>query len=306
MYNHQAANTTGSMRRQFRRFAGICLPNTGKGTVVRRERSAVDKQQRSWRLKRQTNKVVFWMLLPILILSAGWLVYTILLHSDIFRMSTVSVQGNQVTDQHQILKDAGLQRGVNLLDLDVNRIESLIRKEQWIEQVWVKRRWPSTVEIIVKEYKPFALVNLERDGNRQLYYMDSKGVVFAPSAADRDLDFPVVNGAGLAEELQEKRFAESSLGAMALDFLKLTARGNQILPTQAVSEINADPEKGLIVYLVDHPFPIYMGKEKISLRFSRLLRVLAKLYREDKIEGVSEIRMDYGENKILVSRTDEG
>ncbi|MCL7486690.1 MAG: FtsQ-type POTRA domain-containing protein [Desulfobulbaceae bacterium] len=306
MYNPRAAKTTGFFKRLFRRVAGMDLRASGRWyRPAIGKKGTVDSRQRSWRIKKISQKAMLFILMPLVVFSLGWLAYVMLLHSDIFRMTSVSVKGNQVTTPAQILKTAGLQRGVNLLTLDVSAIEASVRQEQWVDQVWLKRHWPSTVEIIIREYKPFALINLERDGIRQLYYMDSKGEVFAPSTAERDLDYPVVNGAGLAEDLQGKRFRENSLGATAFDFLKLTARGNQILPTQAVSEISVDRENGLIVYLVDHPFPIYMGKDKIRLRFDRLVRILAKLYRDDSIKGVGEIRMDYGEDKILVAGVDE-
>lgn len=281
------------------------MPAKAKHRNGWKKKDPVNSRQRTWRMKRMSQKALLWLLLPVIMAGLVGLGYNMLLSSDIFTITAVSVKGNQVTNQQQILKAAGLNLGGSLLTLDVPRIEALIMQEQWIDQVWIKRHWPSTVEVKIQEYKPFALINLERDGSRQLYYMNNKGVVFAPSTAARDLDYPVVNGSFLADDLHGKRFQEDSLGAMALDFLKLTARGNQILPTQAVSEINVDPEGGLIVYLVDHPFPIYMGKEKIKIRFSRLVRVLAKLYRDDKIKGVAEIRMDYADNKILVARIDE-
>lgn len=291
--------------RQLRRLLGMRMPAAGRSSYDVKKRGVIDGQQRSWRMKRLSQSVLLCLLLLVVIFSLGSLVYTLLLRSDIFRMTAVSVKGNQVITQQQILKTAGLHRGVNLLTLDISSVKISVRGEQWVEQVWVKRYWPSTVEIIIREYKPFALINLERDGTRQLYYMNSKGVVFAPSTAERDLDYPVVNGSGLADDLQGKRFQENSLGAMALDFLKLTARGNQILPTQAISEINVDTESGLIVYLVDHPFPIYIGRDKIRLRFKRLVKILAKLYRDDKIKDIAEIRIDYADNKILVARVDE-
>ncbi|MHB8809351.1 MAG: hypothetical protein ACYC9M_04985, partial [Desulfobulbaceae bacterium] len=95
--------------------------------------------------------------------------------------------------------------------------------------------------------------------------------------------------------------APDSLTGLALDFLHLIARGNQVLPSQGVSEVHVNPEKGLVVYLIDHPFPIYMGKEKVRTRFNLLVRVLAQLYQQDKVNGVAEIRMDYAEDKILVA-----
>lgn len=306
MNNPQTANTTGSSRCGVGRFATTWLPSKIKHGNEKRKKDLVEKRQRTFRAKRISQKVMLWLLLPVLIICLVGLVYTMLLRSDIFRITMVSVKGDQVTTQEQILKTAGVRRGNNLLTLDVSLIEDSIKKEQWVDKVWVKRQWPSTVEIIVQEHKPFALINLERDGIKQLYYMDKKGVVFAPSTAKRDLDYPVVNGSLLADYMQGKQFIEGSPGALALEFLKLTAKGNQILPTQAVSEININQEGSLIVYLVDHPFPIYMGNEKIKIRFNRLVKVLAKLYQDEKIEGVAEIRMDYDNNKILVARIDEG
>jgi cell division protein FtsQ len=303
MYNPQPANTVGSLKRKSRLFSRIRVPSAGKYMSGGKKKATVEHQY-SWQMKKVSQKVMLWLLLMGFVFCLAWLFYTMLLRSDIFRMTSVSVQGNKVTTQQQILAKAGLHGGRNLLTLDVSQIKSLILQEQWIEEVSVNRHWPSTVEIVIREYKPFALINLERDGTQQLYYINNKGIIFAPSSAEKDLDYPVVNGSGLADDLLGKRFQKDSLGSMALDFLKLTARGNQILPIQAVSEINVDPELGLIVYLVDHPFPIYMGKDDIRLRFGRLVRVLAKLYKDDEVKGVAEIRMDYGDNKILVARVE--
>jgi len=303
MYNPQPANTVGPLKRKSRLFSWIRVSSAGRHISGGKKRAAVEHQY-SWQMKKVSQKIMLWLVLMVFIFCLAWLFYTMLLRSDIFRMTSVSVLGNKVTTQQQILGKAGLHRGRNLLTLDVSQIKSLILEEQWVETVKVNRHWPSTVEIVIHEYKPFALINLERDGAQHLYYINNKGVIFAPSSAEKDLDYPVVNGSGLADDLQGKRFQEDSLGSMALYFLKLTAKGNQILPIQAVSEINVDPELGLIVYLVDHPFPIYMGKDDIRLRFGRLVRVLAKLYKDDEVKGVAEIRMDYGDNKILVARVE--
>lgn len=243
--------------------------------------------------------------LTVVVAGLGYLGFTTLEQSNIFRITTISVRGNQLTTKQQILEAADLQRGGNLLTLDASGIVTRVREMKWVDDVWVKRHWPSTVELVIREHKAFALVNLEQDGAKQLYYMNSRGEVFAPLTMAKDLDYPVVNGSGLAGDLQGRFFRKNSLGAMALEFLQLTAQGNQVLPTQAVSEINLDQEEGLIVYLVDHPFPIYMGKEDVRVRFGRLIRLLAQLYKDDRIEGVSEIRMDYAENKILVARLDK-
>lgn len=296
---------SGPKRKSVDRFSDTWMPSTMKQNKFRNKKSDLDNPQRSWRIRRISQKALLWMLLPVVVLSVAWLGYVMLLRSDIFRMTTVTVKGNQVLNQQQVLNRAGIRPGINLLAMDIAQLEASIRQEKWIEQVWIKRHWPSTLEIIIREYKPFALMNLESNGNKQLYYVNRNGVVFAPSTTKKDLDYPVINGKFPAAKMVGNKLPTHSLGSMALEFLRLTDRGNQILPTQAISEIKVDPEEGLVVYLVDYPFPIYMGNDKIRVRFSRLVKVLAKLYKEDRIKGIAEIRMDYAENKILVSRVGE-
>ncbi|GAB4332298.1 MAG: hypothetical protein Kow0089_00110 [Desulfobulbaceae bacterium] len=306
MFRPQAADTSEFVRRGLNlvvRARPDSAPRLGAG---RRRKPSVDAEQRSLRLRKRSRRMLPWLLGPFVVLLLLWSGFNLLARSDIFRLTEVEVAGNRTVDKEQILKSSGLRRGVNLLRLDPGQIGARIAADPWIEDVQVKRRWPSSVQIIVTEYKPFALVNLERDGVRQLYYMDRKGTVFAVAAAERDLDYPVVNGAGLVDDMDGKRLRGGTLGAAALEFLRLTASGNQVLPAQAVSEIGVDPEDGLTVYLVDHPFPIYMGKSDIRTRFRRLVKVLARLYKTDEIHDVTAIRMDYGENKILVTRKRKG
>jgi hypothetical protein len=103
----------------------------------------------------------------------------------------------------------------------------------------------------------------------------------------------------------DDHFMPSTLAAKALKFLHLAARGNAILPVQAISEIHVDAD-GLVVYLVDRPFPIYVGTERIQTKYYRLVKILERLYKKKKIAEIKEIRMDYTENKVLVAMVSPG
>jgi hypothetical protein len=63
-------------------------------------------------------------------------------------------------------------------------------------------------------------------------------------------------------------------------------------------------EKGIIVYLVEHPFPIYVGYGNVEKRYYQLVKLLERFYRKKRIEGIEEIRMDYHEGRILVARSE--
>lgn len=83
--------------------------------------------------------------------------------------------------------------------------------------------------------------------------------------------------------------------------LLLAAKGNAILPIQSVSEVHIDQQQGLIVYLIDQPFPVYFGKDRLQTKYFRLVKVLEQLYAKKQVDAVKEIRMDYSDDKILVT-----
>jgi len=266
-----------------------------------RHANAVTGYQRPLKLKRLLRSVYFCLAAVIVVAATGWFSVVLLAESDIFRVSSVEVSGNRVLTEQQVLDSSGLSLGTNMLDFELRQIEGKVRNLPWIDEVTVQRSWPSTVEIAVREHKPLALINLPEGGRRQLHYVDTDGHVFVPAEGDTDLDFPVLTGNGLDGDIDGMDIRPDSLSAKAMYFLKLAAQGSQILPLQAVSEIRVSREQGLIVYLADHPFPIYMGGEKIRERYYLLVRLLAQLYNKDKIADIKEIHMNYAEDKIMVA-----
>lgn len=307
MYVPQGIKKPGPARLLLLRLADAC-----RGSALPHYRGrkasngAVASQQRTWKLKKMGRSAVCLLLVAMAGGAVCWLVSALVLRTDIFAVTALAVQGNRMASEQQILDKGGLRPGMSMMGLDCEEAASRILAHPWVEEATVRRQWPATVLVEVRERQPLALVNLEREGRRQLYYLDRKGEVFAPTTPSRDLDFPVVTGKVATTEGRTLMVADDSLAKLALDFLSLAAEGNQILPSQGVSEIHLSPEKGLVVYLVDHPFPIYMGKEKVRTRFNLLVRVLAQLYRQDKVKEVAEIRMDYAEDKILVANIGTG
>ncbi|HBI16048.1 MAG TPA: hypothetical protein DDY20_11130 [Desulfobulbaceae bacterium] len=303
MYVSQGIKKAGQGRRLLFRLADAC-----RNCVVLRSRnrkakrgSAVVSQQRVWKLKKLSRGVTCFLLASLTGGALCWLAFLMLARSNVFAVSVLTVQGNMMATEQQVLEKAGLRPGMSLLVLDCKQVEGRVLEHPWVEQATVRRQWPSTVVVQVREREPLALVNIERLGRRQLYYLDSKGEVFAPTTPSRDLDFPVLTGEVVTAQDGTMRIADDSLTRLALDFLNLAAHGNQVLPSQGISEVHVSPEKGVVVYLIDHPFPIYMGKEKMRNRFNLLVRVLTQLYQQDKVKGVAEIRVDYTDDKILVA-----
>jgi hypothetical protein len=145
------------------------------------------------------------------------------------------------------------------------------------------------------------MVPLKRKEGRSLHYMDGKCVVFAEVSPGQDMDFPVITGELELLGLEEDTIRDDSPAGKALAFLRLAAQGNANLAIQDISEIQVSARQGLVVYLVEHPFPIYLGHEDIKIRYDRLVIMLERLYRNKKVDEITAIRMDYGEDKALVA-----
>lgn len=80
------------------------------------------------------------------------------LHSSYFHLATVSVQGNDVLTEDELLDLAGIFPGDNVLQVDLQRLASRVASHPRVRHVHVHRRLPDTVVLIVQEHVPVALV----------------------------------------------------------------------------------------------------------------------------------------------------
>ncbi len=284
------------MRRLLARFSR----RTGRSPL----QAAVHGLQRKNRQKAALTRGGLLALLGLL-LFAGWAGVSLLHQADIFRLLSVSVVGNRVVADSEVLSWANVEQGMSLLDIDTTAMEKIVASHPWIARAKVVRRWPSGLEISVDEQRPVALVNVVTGDTSQLMYASGDRVLFALVEQGQDLDFPVLTGSLEEAGLAGDHFLEDSLAAQAFELLRQAARGGDyFLPSQAISEIYLDPKEGLILYLVDKSFPIYFGVGRIHTKYQRLIRVLEDLYRSRQIDDTREIRMDYTRNKVLVARAD--
>jgi hypothetical protein len=266
-----------------------------------RAQSIVSGAQRAWKLKRFSTITMTLTVICCGLLTIFWLTSRLMIRSDIFRLTDIRVSGTHAITDRQILDLAGLQQGGSLLHFDSKAAEARIATNPWVEHVDIKTQWPSTVVVNVQEHQPFALVNVETTKEKRLRYLNHAGRLFAEVGQGQELDFPVITGVFLQKDIVSDHFIKGSFADAAYGVLLLAARGNAILPIQAVSEVHIDPREGLVIYLVDRPFPVYLGKDRLQTKYFRLVKVLEQLYAKKQVDAVKEIRMDYSNDKVLVT-----
>lgn len=220
---------------------------------------------------------------------------------DYFKLTSIEVEGCYNSTPDEIRKASGIMVSSSIFSVDEAAVTEQVKKESlWVKQVGVARHWPDTVILQVEEYKPYALIAVGDNDAAALYYLDRYGNTFIRTDYGMDLDFPVITG--LESESDAERTAERL--AAPLDLLKLVGSNNPNLPIQSISEVHVDEQDGMIIYLVEHPFPIFFGNDEIRKKYYRLRKVLEMLYKPRKtgmdIGRVAYIKMDYLQDKVIV------
>ena len=226
---------------------------------------------------------------------------------SLFKVRMVEVRGNHRTSKPHIEELSGVVRyHSSLLGLDRTAIARRVEQDAWVRRAKVRLIWPSTVEIDVEEHRPVALLNRESGGRPQLYYVDADGEPFLAVTPGQDVDYPVITG---MDRLAEAR-TRMAVFKEVREFLRYTGYNNPNLPAQSVSELHITSTGEMVVYLVQHPFPIFFGRGQTREKCRRLVRVLGVLYREGKndslLSRVEYIRMDYLSDKVLVAQDESG
>jgi len=226
---------------------------------------------------------------------------------DYFKITSISVNGCNETSAEKVRSESGIKINSSILSLDEEAITADVKEQNgWVRSVEIIRKWPDSVVIKIHEYEPHALISLVEGERPGLYYMDKSGEPFVQADSEMELDFPVITGLEKIsdEAVRSKRINE------ALQFLRLIRANNPNLPAQSVSEINIDSEEGLVVYLVEYPFPVFFGHGDIRKKYIRLRKVLEVLYKPGKkgmeIAQVTYIRMDYLTDKVIVGYSESG
>ncbi len=225
--------------------------------------------------------------------------YKGLCRADFFQVTSIKINGNHHLTKAEVFELSGVDIRTNLLAMSVSQSEKKISSHPWVKNVSITRELPNTINITIKERTPAALVNLETG----LHYIDREGTVFASVQALEDIDLPVITG---LEGKDKKVITENPLFDQALLFLKYTEKGNYIFPKQNVSELHIADMNQLILYLVERPFPVYLGKGDLAVKYNRLVKVLYWLYKKEEFPQVAYIRMDMFSDQVVVGMTPGG
>lgn len=123
--------------------------------------------------KKRTN-MKFILLISLFFLALFLLLYFQSPYSDIKKINVV---GAELVEEEVYINESELNIGESIWSFRANEIEGKIVENNWVENVEVKRKWLTTVEIQVHEFKKVAYI-VEDDG---FFPMLENGIIFESS-----------------------------------------------------------------------------------------------------------------------------
>jgi cell division septal protein FtsQ len=166
----------------------------------------------------------------------GWALDKLVYENPSFAIQDVQVETDGIISTDELRRWSGVERGRNLLALDLARVKRDLELEPFIQSVSVERILPRTLRIRVTEREPIARVNVPQPhpgGRVDLanYLLDGDGYVLkpldssqrVPHAASAEDPLPIISGIN-ANDLQPGKRLDDPRVQAALDFIDAFAR----------------------------------------------------------------------------------
>lgn len=202
--------------------------------------------------------------------------------NDRLKITEIKITAPSHIHKPQILANSGLGNGMGIYSFSKNELKKRIKQHPWVKKVRIKRKLPSTVEIIIQSKEVRALTKI----NNYIYYIDSDGKLIDKLVPGFKMNMPVINAK-----------PEDYLKVIhALDTIKDIHTGNEILDSE-VSE----------VFIEENLLTIYPSLENIKIiidinRSQQCLKNVKKVLDDLKSRGenASIIDATLPGNKVVV------
>jgi cell division protein FtsQ len=238
---------------------------------------------------KRAIRVAFQLLLLSFFLFGGHWMYRHLLEDPFFRVREVRVEGCRKIAKETLFPLTAMEGMPNLFTVRLRDVAQRLESHPWIEEVRARKVFPNQIWIQIKERQPIAILQLE-----ELYYIDTKGVIFSPVGDRDEYNYPFLTG--LTRQGLEKDPAEAKhLILKALELLN-TVNHDKVSPLGEISEILMEKTFGIYCFTRTQGLEVRLGWEQFGEKWKRLSLIWSDLQRR----GFSATSIDCSDLKRMV------
>ena len=215
--------------------------------------------------KKELLAVILVVIACVALVKAG---APLIQRSSLFELKELKIFGCSLTAPEDIVAQARIVKGMNLLSVDLNQKSSQLEEYPYIYKAVLERTLPGTLEIHVQERKPRALIRLDA-----LYLVDERGEVFK-KAFDREQQYPVLSGLSKDDLYRDSEHCRNLIRT-ALDLLDVIDRNQRFKGTEF--EIVIDKTAGFTIKTSPDPMEIYVGFGDFTDKMESLWKIVDDL-----------------------------
>jgi len=222
--------------------------------------------------------------------------YDFLTQCDYFRAEKLVVTGADRLSEKQILQQAQMKKGINILSVNLSMARKRLLAHSWITEAQVSRDLPSEINIRIKEQKPLAILDLGRK-----FLINTSGEIFKEMAVSYPDQLPIVSGLEFSDiNVCDK--PRSIPFKAVMNVLELGQKSNSVLPYKLIKRIQVDREIGLTIYAFERIKVIKIGYNDYPNKYARLKNILAHLKKRRGFSHLKSIDLN-NLNRIVVNPT---
>jgi cell division protein FtsQ len=233
------------------------------------------------------------------------LIHDLLTQSDYFKISRMTIDGAQRLSEKEIAQQAQVDKGVNILAVNLSLVRKRLIAHPWIAEAGVSREIPSGLSIWIKEHSPLAVVDVGKK-----FLINHSGKIFKTWDTSDPADLPVVRGLNVLDLPPVSGQTNPSEGDIArkrtapfkavMKVLRLGRKQGSILPNRSISQIWVDRQIGLTLHAFDRIKTINLGYDDYDGKYNMLAKLFSYLKHQQSVSDFDYIDLN-NLNRVVVN-----
>ncbi|MFC1725427.1 cell division protein FtsQ/DivIB [candidate division KSB1 bacterium] len=207
-------------------------------------------------------------------------VFSSIIDKEIFSVKKINIYNNKYLTDQSVLKICQLDENNKIVDIDLKKLKKTILDHGFINDVELRKNYPSTLEIYLKEKTPIAFIS-----EGKIYAVDENGTELPELDFKKVYDIPVITG---LSEVENKELCKKK----SLDILKKLKDKNVDI-YRHISEINFNEKFNITLYLCSSCIPVQIGEDNIDTKLKDLKYFMNYLSEQKKLESVKYIDLRF-------------
>lgn len=216
--------------------------------------------------------------------------YDFLTQCDYFRAQTLAVSGAGTLTATDVLAQARISKGMNILSINLSTARKRLLAHAWIAEAEVRRELPSKIDIRIKEHRPVAVIDLGRR-----FLVNTRGEIFKEVSASDPENLPLIEGLKISDVNVNGESRSVPFDAV-MKVLHMGTKPESVLPNRLIRKIEVDREIGLSIFAPDFESgrvkTIKIGYHDYPSKLAGLQNVMNYLKKKNKISRLDSIDLN--------------